>query len=239
MQFLVFQLYGPMAAWGDIAVGEHRPTYGHPSKSAIIGLVAAALGLRREQEQSHNELANALGFGVQVNSAGELLRDYHTVQVPPMRRGVSYYTRKDSLSSLKLHTILSQKDYRMNAFYLVALWEKEKTCSVDLDSVLDALKKPRLTLYLGRKSCPLSLPLAPRIASVSTLGDAFTAYRETQALPDGLPAGGQIHSYWEDLTTEQSGLRADMETSRRDQILSRKRWQFTNRTEYVHLGQEE
>jgi CRISPR system Cascade subunit CasD len=35
--YLLFRLYGPLAAWGDIAVGEYRPSFAHPSKSAIIG----------------------------------------------------------------------------------------------------------------------------------------------------------------------------------------------------------
>ena len=45
--YLVFRLYGPMCSWGDIAVGEVRPSTVHPSKSAILGLIAAALGVKR------------------------------------------------------------------------------------------------------------------------------------------------------------------------------------------------
>ena len=45
--YLVFQLYGQLASWGDIAVGETRPSALTPTKSAILGLVAAALRLKR------------------------------------------------------------------------------------------------------------------------------------------------------------------------------------------------
>lgn len=50
MDFLVFQLQGPMAAWGDTAVGEFRPSLDAPGLSSLVGLLGAALGLRREDE---------------------------------------------------------------------------------------------------------------------------------------------------------------------------------------------
>ena len=54
--FLVFQLYGVLAAWGDIAVGEYRPSLGHPTKSAVTGLLGAALGVDRSDESQHQQL---------------------------------------------------------------------------------------------------------------------------------------------------------------------------------------
>ena len=39
-----------MASWGEIAVGENRHTASYPSKSAIIGLLGAALGIKRDDE---------------------------------------------------------------------------------------------------------------------------------------------------------------------------------------------
>ena len=44
-EFLIFQVYGPSQAWGDIAVGEIRPVVDHPGRSGIAGLLAASLGL--------------------------------------------------------------------------------------------------------------------------------------------------------------------------------------------------
>ncbi len=41
--YLVFQLYAPLAAWGGQAVGQERPSDDHPSRSALLGLLAAAL----------------------------------------------------------------------------------------------------------------------------------------------------------------------------------------------------
>ncbi len=47
------QLYGPLAAWGEQAVGGVRRSATHPSKSAILGLCAAAQGIRRDEETAH------------------------------------------------------------------------------------------------------------------------------------------------------------------------------------------
>jgi len=80
--YLLFRLYGPLVSWGDIAVGVNRPSYDHPSKSAIMGLIAAALGIRRDEEEKHRELSELYNFAVAVYSSGTFLRDYHTVQIP-------------------------------------------------------------------------------------------------------------------------------------------------------------
>ena len=89
--YLLFQLYGPMAAWGDTAVGEFLPSHGHPICSAILGLTAAALGIRRhEEERPGFENSAALPFG---STRREVMRDYHTTQVPPelRRKGASLH----------------------------------------------------------------------------------------------------------------------------------------------------
>ncbi|MGD9009238.1 MAG: type I-E CRISPR-associated protein Cas5/CasD, partial [Desulfobacteraceae bacterium] len=97
--YLVFQLYGHMSAWGDIAVGETRRSTLHPSKSAVLGIMAAALGVDREDESTLSTMAAAYGFAVKVLSTGSLMVDYHTVQVPPQKRKEILRTRKDELAA--------------------------------------------------------------------------------------------------------------------------------------------
>ena len=63
-EFLVLRLYGPLAAWGDIACGEVRPTLIHPTKSAILGLLGAALGVRRSDEEIISRMTKSYGFAV-------------------------------------------------------------------------------------------------------------------------------------------------------------------------------
>ena len=79
--YLVFDLYGPLSSFGDVAVGEYRPTFSHPSKSSIIGLLAATWEYKGTKRKGFS-LSDRLILGVLVISSGQLLRDYHTAQVP-------------------------------------------------------------------------------------------------------------------------------------------------------------
>lgn len=225
--YLLFTLYGPLVAWGDIAVGEYRPSFAHPSKSAIVGLLAAALGIRRDEEERQQSLAAACFFAVRVDSMGLLLRDYHTTQVPPARKGVTHYTRRAELAGHDLNTILSSRDYRCDAVYAVAI-----TVAADspfsIQQLADKLRKPVFTLYLGRKSCPLALPLQPQIVKAATLRDAFEKLSPVEELSGIIPKGPAM-VYWEDDTT--SGLERQQVIVRRDAPRSRKRWQFGERRE--------
>ncbi len=232
-QFLLFQLYGPMAAWGDVAVGEQRPSASHPSKSAILGLLAAAKGIRRDEEPLHRAMAAGYGFGVRVDAPGELLRDYHTAQVPPAKGKAKFFTRRDELRNAELNTILSSRDYRVDGRYTVAVWVQGSEPPFTLQTLSEALQAPRLTPYLGRKSCPPAVPMCPQIVEESSLKSAFSA----AVFPDddrlsciGVPA--QISYYWESLDGENAGMPASMVYPRRDQPLSRKRWQFSERDEF-------
>jgi CRISPR system Cascade subunit CasD len=225
--YLIFRLYGPLAAWGDIAVGEYRPSFAHPSRSAVIGLLAAALGIRRNEEERLQQLSESCSFAVRVDKMGVLLRDYHTTQVPSARKGMTHYTRKSELAMEDLNTILSSRDYRCDAVYTVAI-NLLNGAPHTLQELTTALKAPVFTLYLGRKSCPLSLPLQPQIISKPTLREAF----ESASFGDDLVSinvAGMIPVYWEDDMT--SGIDRQHVTIRRDQLRSRKRWQFAERSE--------
>ena len=104
-KYLVFRLYGPMASWGDVAVGTYRPTFDHPSKSAVMGLLAAAIGIRRDEEVKLRKMAESYDFAVRVDASGTMLRDYHTSQVPPSGTGRRDIQLKDSLSWINDRTI--------------------------------------------------------------------------------------------------------------------------------------
>ena len=119
MPFLVFQLQAALAAWGDVAVGEFRGSRDQPGAAALIGLLGAALGVRRDDEAAHAALRDGYRFAVGVVAAGQLLRDYHTAQVPGRTslNGRPHHTRRDELNLPRheLNTILSTRDYRQNA----------------------------------------------------------------------------------------------------------------------------
>ena len=232
-EFLVFQLYGAIASWGDIAVGGYRPSVDHPSKSAITGLVAAALGIKRGNDDAHMQLNTEYGIAMCTHSSGELLRDYHTAQVPGGKH--QYATRRDELLIAKrnLNTILSQRDYRTDAFYQVALWCRSDRSVWSLTELQERLQAPAFTLYLGRKSCPLGLPLHPLIYTCDRLKQAFEQYPLLWNFDLLWQKPSLVTWYWEQDTLKPSevGMEASMSGPRRDQALSRKRWQYGNRTE--------
>jgi len=225
--YLLIYLYGPMASWGDIAVGEYRPSFAHPSKSAIVGLLAAALGIRREEEKRQNNLAAFCSFAVRVDYMGVLLRDYHTTQVPSAKKGVTHYTRKSELAVESLNTILSSRDYRCDALYTVAITVTDDA-PVGIQELVDKLRNPDFTLYLGRKSCPLAMPLHPHIVKAATLREAFEKTPVPEEFPNVL-AKGPVMVYWEG--DAPSGIECRQVITRRDQPRSRKRWQFEERSE--------
>jgi len=237
MDYLVFQLRALLSAWGETAVGEFRPTANYPSESALSGLLAAALGIRREEEERHAALRAGYGFAIGVLYSGRLLRDYHTVQVSGRvsLKNRPHNSRRDELNLPKdeLNTILSTRDYRQDAASLVAVQLREDA-PYALTVLAQALAKPLFTLYLGRKSCPPAAPLNPQIM---TAENAYTALRDyQQKLAER--GGGAIEAFerivWG--VGIEPGTAHDLEVVRKDRVLSRGHWQFGDRIEYVALA---
>lgn len=241
-EFLIFRLWGPMASWGEIAVGERRGSWGRPSRSGVLGLVAAALGIERTNGAAHERLEAHLGFAVRVDHPGKPLRDYHTAQSPSQRRGVRHATRRDELSAASdLNTILSERGYYVEMDVLVALWARGGDTQYPLSEIAARLGEPIFTLYLGRKACPLGLPPAPRIISAASLDDALRDYASTAAeaareLGIFAPRRQNRHELW--LGEEDAralglltGNRVRQRTQRRDGVRDRTRWLFDDRAE--------
>ena len=174
MDFLIFQLQAPLASWGGAAVGEYRGSDDYPSQSALFGLLAAARGIVRSDEAQLLALQDGYRFGIGLQSAGQLLRDYHTAQVPTQAalKGWPRYTRRDELALPRhqLATILSTRDYRQDASVLVAV-QALATAPWPLEQLAKALAKPRFVLYLGRKACPPGAPLFAQVVSAASLLD--------------------------------------------------------------------
>lgn len=244
MDYLVFQLQAPLASWGEPAVGEYRGSADHPGESALLGLLAAARGLVRDDEASLQALQAGYLFAVGVQSAGTLLRDYHTAQVPGRStlKGRPHATRADELAMPRheLNTILSTRDYRQDAACLVAV-QARASAAHSLASLADSLRAPRFVLYLGRKACPLAAPLWPQVVTGDSVLSVFEAYRtvlaeriSTQADRRGWLAVEQprpIRSLsWSDGI--EPGIAAQLSAPRKDRVIRRGRWQFGDRVEH-------
>ncbi len=235
-QYLSFQLYGVLASWGEQAVGESRHSATHPSRSAILGLLAAALGIKREQEQALKRLSDSVAIGFKVLHSGLVLKDYHTIQIPAEDKKAKHrYTRRDELfRSGKPGTVLSSREYRQDALALAAVWLNEQA-GYSLEQLKQALQQPNFQLYLGRKSCPLSLPVNPKIIAADSFISALEQYPPFEAEKKRYLGLENITYYWEKSphsAIENYSYRAP----RYDQPLNRKHWQFCSRDEYVLLA---
>ncbi|MDO9049095.1 MAG: type I-E CRISPR-associated protein Cas5/CasD [Methylobacter sp.] len=251
MDVLVFRLYGPMASWGEIAVGENRHTANYPGKSAIIGLLGAALGIARDDEEKQQQLQQGYALAVELLTAGHLLRDYHTTQVPDSVGKFTYRTRRDELilGKERLGTILSSREYRTDALALIAV-RALADAPFTLAEIQAALLQPKYHLYLGRKSCPLAAPLQPQLINDQlNYFAAFKTYQHKPMLPTSIASDGTLaqrdydwlgrpndrYYYWEGQPEDFSStldLTRRQTRTRHDQPLSRKRWQFIPRQEH-------
>ena len=250
METLIFQLQAPLSSWGEVAVGEYRPSAEYPSQSAIQGLLGAALGIDREDNAAQTALRTSYRLAVGVLSQGRLLRDYHTAQVPSRTdlKKRPHATRRDELSLPKtdLNTILSSRDYRQDAAALVAV-QTVTNAPYSLVQLAEALKKPKFVLYLGRKSCPVAAPLHPRVLRAGTIYTAFSDYQQQLAdlWQQQLPKHTEPNNFsvrkivWgddfgaDDLSVV--GVRRDLSITRKDQVITRQGWQFAGRSEHIAL----
>lgn len=136
MSVLALQLAGPLQSWGASARFARRTTEHAPTKSGVIGLLAAALGRARDADLA--DLA-ALRFGVRVDQPGTRLRDYQTAH------------HLDTGKSMPI----SERFYLADAVFVAAV-EGDDTLITELDQ---ALRHPVFLPYLGRRSCPPARPI--------------------------------------------------------------------------------
>ena len=128
MATLLLRLAAPLQAWGADSKFETRKTNREPTKSGVIGLLAAALGLRRDEREALLRLTG-LRFGVRVEREGQLLVDYHTAKTQDEK--TSYVT---------------YRHYLQDAVFLAGI---ESTDTALLQQLQQALLHPTLPLCLG------------------------------------------------------------------------------------------
>ncbi len=234
-EYLLFTLYSPLASWGEIAVGESRGSWDRPSRSAVLGFVAAALGVRRDNSADHDALSAGYGVAVRLDAAGTPLGDYHTAQtvsasLVKKRRPA---TRAELLAAGERETILSRRVYRQDALATIALWERDES-RWTLRELASAIRRPVFVLYAGRKANALGLPADPVVVEASSLAKALQGRDNERLRRSGFAlerlrlAPAPEVSYDVDLPSP-TGLRAVRREVRRDTAPDRLRWQFAER----------
>lgn len=130
---LLLRLAGPMQAWGDSSRFNHRHTREAPTKSGVLGLLAAASGRRRTDPI---EDLVGLRFGVRTDQPGTVLRDFQTE--------IDWRTGEAEP--------LTHRYYLADAVFVAAV---EGPAGL-MEALRDALLRPAYPLYLGRRACPPS-----------------------------------------------------------------------------------
>lgn len=137
MPTLLLRLAGPMQSWGTTSRFDQRDTGKEPSKSGVIGLLAAALGIDRENWIDLEPLTQ-LKMGVRHDRPGVLKREYQTAQ------------NIISADRSKIHnTAVTTRDYLADAVFLVGFESGDRAL---LERTHAALQNPVWPLALGRKS---------------------------------------------------------------------------------------
>lgn len=183
MSTLLMRLAAPMQAWGTESKFDTRRTGREPTKSGVIGLAAAALGLRRDEDDRLAQLA-ALRFGVRVDREGVMVRDYHTAK-----------NASDAYVTCRY--------YLADAVFVAGLEGEDEALLRQIEAALGC---PAFPLYLGRRSCPpagrICLGVVP-----AALEDALAA----APLEPG--AHGPLRMVTEPLPGQSGGLVRDLPLS--------------------------
>ncbi|ASW55530.1 type I-E CRISPR-associated protein Cas5/CasD [Plantactinospora sp. KBS50] len=152
MSVLLLRLGGPLQSWGSSSRFARRGTEVAPSKSGVLGLLAAARGMRRTEP-----LTDLLGleFGVRLDQPGQVLRDFQTARTLDGRQSAP----------------LTYRFYLSDAVFLAAVGGAPDL----LHGLAEALRRPKFPLYLGRRSCPPDGPVSLGVHDL-TLDDALTQW---------------------------------------------------------------
>jgi CRISPR system Cascade subunit CasD len=146
---LLLRLEGPMQSWGYRSRFDYRDTALEPTRSGVIGLICAAMGIARGEDISRFE---PIRMGVRVDKEGRPERDYHTALDVIKADGS------------KGGTVVSYRDYLADAIFTVGLESQDEYL---LEQIAEALCNPAWSLFLGRKAfCLAQHPLSASRPSV-------------------------------------------------------------------------
>lgn len=153
---LLMRLEAPLIAFGGEAIDNYGVIRDFPALSMVTGLLANALGYRREESELHNRLQNRLVVGARLDSEVQRLTDFQTAQLGAADKGWTTWgtpeERRGGADSYK-SPHLRYRDYHASLNVLVALRLEPAIESPNLDNLAQALDHPARPLFIGRKTC--------------------------------------------------------------------------------------
>jgi len=220
-RYLILRLDGPMQAWGTHTYEDFRPSNLYPTRSGLLGLLAACLGIGRDDHTGLAALAASVEFGVRIDTAVD-------------RPGCTKPTNKPDVKLPDFHTVLdarkvdgkiskfpvvSCREYLFDAAFTVAIGTKQDA-PFTLDIIAGALRHPCYTPTLGRRACPPARPI---------FDDDVETENDVVALQKASGRGLLVYS---ESTQSTQPLRL------RDVPLYGRKRQFGTRLVYLHKNKE-
>jgi len=154
-KYIALYLDGPMQAWGYQSRFDRRTTLAYPTKSGIIGLLCAALGVEKDNLDMLKKL-NALSIEVLAFSRPFRWIDFHTV-------GAGYDNKVERLSipsiaesgKPKKDPVVTHREFLADARFGAILSGDDAL----IERCASALQNPRWGIWLGRKCCVPASPV--------------------------------------------------------------------------------
>lgn len=162
MAVLLLKLAGPLQSWGSASRFTDRGTQHEPTKSGVVGLLAAALGRRRTA--SVDDLAS-LRFGVRIDQPGTFEDDFQTEHKRKWDKSLNRWVSDRALP-------LTHRHYLADAVF-VAAFEGDDELLQQCAAALDA---PAFPLFLGRRSCPPACRVLLELSESATLLEALKGH---------------------------------------------------------------
>ncbi len=222
--YTIFSLIGPMGSFGDLAGHERRGSLLWPGRSAILGLIGAASGVRRSNQHEQDKLKQ-WKTAVSILDGTVPWVDFHTIQTIPSRIKQPS-TRRDAIAALKPNDngLITLREYISDCAFGVAVW------GGDTHALAKALNYPKFVPYLGRKSCPLSAPMAAKCVQAGSFKEALHQIT--------LPYFSNYDPRRPNLiTADEEDEKADLVETRWDEPLDRKAWHFGPRLVYRYQSE--
>lgn len=162
------RLHGPLQAWGGPVIGDRRPTLPFPTRSGVLGLVAACMGILRGQNDRLLALAEGARVHVRVDAPGTPLVDDQTIQANPN-------------ASTTRQTIQSKRTYLCDASFAAVIVPGPH---MSTQAIASAIAYPVFAPFLGRRACVPSSPLL--IAAEVTGQDPIALFDQVERGPTEL-----------------------------------------------------
>lgn len=203
MRHLVLRLEAPLVSFGDVMIDALGPVSDFPSCSMLTGLLANALGYRREQGELLDRLQQRVIHGSRLDHAGKRFTEFQTARLQHDDKGWTTRGRVEGRAGgAKTYDSphLRYRDHHADVRCAVALRLVDSIDAPTIDDIAMALDAPARPLFIGRKPCLPARRIVDGWVDASSVFDALLkiprspshdtspAWRRATSVPVSLPS---------------------------------------------------